>query len=267
MRWLIPFLVAVCSTWSLSAQVVGIGYYDLDGLYDTSEALFYNDSAYTPTGSKRWSEERYERKIANTAAVIDSMALPIVGLFGVETDEVLRDVVRSSSLDYCSVHRTRNSLDGLDFALLYFGDQLFVERVEAQREMLIVAATLSDNTPLTIILTRNGDDTVDYLSRTPHDQMVVVMGMIYPGQIDRLGYANLFADREARGEGNYCIDRGYVMHDRIATNRNEKFLKSAVFITPWLLTPNLEAPLPTFDKRTYKGGYSNFLPIFTYICL
>ncbi|MFI3324081.1 MAG: hypothetical protein SNI45_01500 [Rikenellaceae bacterium] len=265
-RHLLLFVILFCYV-QLSAQVVGIGYYDLDGLYDTREALFYNDSAYTPEGSKRWSEERYERKVKNTAAVIDSMALPIIGLFGLETDEVLRDIVRSSSLDYCSVHRTRNSFDGLDFALLYFGDQLFVERVEAQRDMLIIVASLADNSPFTIILTRNGDDTVDYLAHSSHEEMVVVMGMIYQNHINKLGYTNLLAQYESRSLGNYSIDRGYVMHDRIATNRKEKFLKSGVFITPWLLTPNHEAPLPTFDKNTYKGGYSKFLPIFSYICL
>ncbi len=264
---LLAILFALSALADLSAQALGVGYYDLDGLYDTREALLYDDSAYTPSGAKGWSEERYERKIRNTAAVIDSMALPIVGLFGVESGAVLGDIVRACSLDYCSLHRTRNSFDGLDFALLYYGDQLFVEDVEVQRNMLVIWATLSCQTPITILLTRSGEDTVDYLADASLDEMVVVMGSIRQSYIDKLGYVNLLEEHEAQGHGNYYTSRGYVMRDRIATNRNEKILKSGVFITPWLLTSNRRRPLPTFDRGSYKGGYSNFLPIFTYISL
>ncbi len=265
-RALLVAILLLVALSNLRAQPLGVGYYDLDGLYDTTEALFYNDTPYTPSGSKNWTQERYERKIDNTAAVIDSMALPIVGLYGVENVDVVRDIVRSSSLDYSSVHRTRNSLDGQDFALLYFGDKLFIDKVDTQRDMLVVEATLSDmSTTITIILSRNGRDTREYLRDNPRTNLVVILGAISQFEIDKMGYTNLLKSNEQSGHGNYCSYRGYMMHDRIATNKIEKILKSGIYITPWLLTPDKQRPLPTFDKSSYKGGYSKFLPIFTYI--
>ncbi len=264
-RRLLLALFSLIGTSQLLAQPLGVGYYDLDALYDTAESPFYNDTPYTAEGSKKWNNERYARKISNTAALIDSMALPIVGLFGVENQEVLRDIIRHSQQDYSSVHRTRNSLDGLDFALLYYGDQLFVESVETMRDMLIIDCTLSDESPLMIILSRNGEDTAEYLEDLQPTQMVLVMGKITSRQIRKMNYTNLFAQHEAQGQGNYGIYRGYVMHDRIATNKNEKILKSGIYITPWLLNHDKQRALATYHKDIYEGGFSNFLPIFTYI--
>ena len=59
----------------------GIVYWDLDHLYDTVPALFYNDTDYTPSGRLAWDTERYRRKIRHTAAVIDSMRMPLVALW------------------------------------------------------------------------------------------------------------------------------------------------------------------------------------------
>ena len=58
---------------ALAQPRIGIAYCDLDHLYDTIPALFYDDSDYTPGGRLAWDTERYRRKIARTAAVIDSM--------------------------------------------------------------------------------------------------------------------------------------------------------------------------------------------------
>ena len=103
-------------------RTVGIAFYDVDRLYDTLPALFYDDEEYTPRGRLRWTAERYARKIRNTAAVIDSMALPVVALRGVENERVVHDLAAACRGDYSYLHRTLNTLDGLDFALLYYGD-------------------------------------------------------------------------------------------------------------------------------------------------
>ena len=50
---------------------LGIALYDVDRLYDTIPSKFYDDRDYTPSGSLGWSADRYARKIANTAAVLD----------------------------------------------------------------------------------------------------------------------------------------------------------------------------------------------------
>lgn len=117
-------LLALCAA-TAAAQSVGIAYYDVDHLYDTIPALFYDDSDYTPEGRLAWDTERYRRKIDGTAAVIDSMSLPIVALWGVENEAVVRDLAAACRGDYVYLHRTLNTLDGMDFALLYHGDRFF----------------------------------------------------------------------------------------------------------------------------------------------
>ena len=98
----------------------GIAFYDVDRIYDTLPALFYDDEEYTPQGRRHWDTERYRRKIRNTAAVIDSMGLEIVALWGVENEAVVRDLVTSCRGDYSYIHRTLNTLDGTDFAQLTY---------------------------------------------------------------------------------------------------------------------------------------------------
>ncbi len=258
-------ILMLISVNTLFAQRVDVGYYDLDKLYDTIPSKFYDDTDYTPDGKYSWNSERYFRKLENMVAVIDSMALPIIGLYGVENEGVVRDLVMRSDQDYSYIHRTRNSLDGMDFALLYYGDKLFVENVESFRNMVVVKASLHDDTPIIIILSRNGQDTIEYLNQNSFDSLIIVLGNIYQNEIDKMNFTNPLKAKESRGEGNYCATRGWVMHDRIAVNQSEKILKSAVFITPWLLNPSTRTPLTTFSGTNYIGGFGKYLPIFIYI--
>ena len=66
----------------------------------TIPALFYDDSDYTPGGRLAWDTERYRRKIARTAAVIDSMRMPLVALWSVENEAVVRDIAAACRGDY-----------------------------------------------------------------------------------------------------------------------------------------------------------------------
>lgn len=103
----------------------GFAFYDADRLYDTLPSPFYDDADFTPQGRLKWDTERYRSKIRRTAAVIDSIALPLVALYGVENERVVRDLAAACRGDYSYLHRTLNTLDGLDFALLYYGDRFF----------------------------------------------------------------------------------------------------------------------------------------------
>lgn len=44
------------------AKVGCIGFYNLENLFDTEDDPLINDSEYTPTGSKLWTEELYQKK-------------------------------------------------------------------------------------------------------------------------------------------------------------------------------------------------------------
>lgn len=54
-------------------------------------------------------------------------------------------MVRASDLPYSYVHRTLNTLDGMDFALLYYADRFFTERIETGYGYLCVEGTLDGN--------------------------------------------------------------------------------------------------------------------------
>lgn len=263
---LISLLLVVLGAAPIFSQPIGVGFYDVDRLYDTIPSLFYNDGDFTPSGRNKWDSERYERKVAHIAQVVDSMALPILGLFGIESEEVVRDLIAQCESDYCYIHRTRNSLDGMDFALLYFGDVFVCEEVEDQRNLLIVEGELLHNSqPLRVVLSRNGDDAVDLIEDLSDDRLTIVLGSIYHDQISEVGYHNPLLSWENRGRGNYMSYRGWMMYDRVAVRDKEKILKSGVYITKWLLTYDGQSPLATLDKEGYKGGYSRYLPIYTYI--
>ncbi|MBQ1222096.1 MAG: hypothetical protein IIX78_06100, partial [Alistipes sp.] len=127
-----------------------MAYYDVDRLCDTLPSLFYYDP-YTPDGPNRWNTARYRHKVEQVAAVIDSMGLEIVALYGVENEAVVRDIVRSSRQDYSYYHTTLNASDGMDFALLYYGDKLEVVETEAGPRSLRIEARIRRDT-VTLLL-------------------------------------------------------------------------------------------------------------------
>lgn len=49
---------------SYGQRPIGIAFYDVDRIYDTVPALFYDDADYTPEGRLHWTAERYARKSA-----------------------------------------------------------------------------------------------------------------------------------------------------------------------------------------------------------
>ena len=95
---------------ALAQPRIGIAYCDLDHLYDTIPALFYDDSDYTPGGRLAWDTERSRRKIARTAAVIDSMRMPLVALWSVENEAVVRDIAAAwATTATCTKRSTRST--------------------------------------------------------------------------------------------------------------------------------------------------------------
>ena len=249
----------------LSAQPrVGFAYYDVDRAYDTSASPFYDDKDYTPDGRKHWTTERYTRKIENLAAVIDSMALPIVALYGIENEEVVRDVVSSCKGDYSYIHRTLNRLDGMDFALLYYGDVLFVQNVEVGLDYMLVEAAIADR-EFALLLTHRSrmlKHLVAQLQEQSPKRLIVVAGNLYGNEHSQLGLNDATAAAEDAGHGNTVYRNKWRMFDRILTDKRLES-RCDVFARRWLLDRN-GAPKSTFDREGYVGGISRKLPIFCY---
>lgn len=255
-------LLALCLSTALYGQA-GFVYYDVDRLYDTIPSPFYNDNDYTPQGRYRWSGERYRAKVQDIAALIDSLAQPIVALYGVENEQVVRDLTTALKGDYTFLHRTLNTLDGMDFALLYYGDRLIPYACHTARRTLHVEATIDRDTVSILLSADRATLTAmlqDEQERHPHRRFLVagpLQGFNASGYrlIDRM-------ERAARsGHGTRHRSSGWQMRDRIFTSPEIGSEAGEVFIRCWLLDPESGTPLPTYRDGRYRGGRSINLPI------
>jgi predicted extracellular nuclease len=70
--------------------------YNVENLFDTVDAPQFQDEDFTPGGIKRWTYERYEKKLDDLSRVILSIPereMPaIIGLAEVENRNVLSDL-------------------------------------------------------------------------------------------------------------------------------------------------------------------------------
>lgn len=100
--------------------------YNVENLFDTLHSQGCNDTEFTPTGSKQWSEPKYWGKLSRIGRVIAAVGgetpPDLVALIEVENDSVVSNLTRRTKLrrlgyDYIITH----SLDtrGINVALLY----------------------------------------------------------------------------------------------------------------------------------------------------
>ncbi|MCQ2344575.1 MAG: endonuclease/exonuclease/phosphatase family protein [Paludibacteraceae bacterium] len=129
--------------------------YNVENLFDTRHDTLKNDTAFTPTGEKRWTESRLRTKIHNIMQVISAQdELPaIVGLCEIENDSILTRMTtnRYARLNYGFVHHESSDARGIDVALLYRKDLFTVDTsftaniANAPRGMLYVRGHLRGN--------------------------------------------------------------------------------------------------------------------------
>lgn len=258
------FIMLAHSASAQSGGVVGVAYYDVDALYDTIPSRFYNDKNYTPEGRYKWDSQRYRQKVEHIAQVIDSLHMPIVALYGVENEEVVRDITATVREDYAYIHRTQDFSLGLDFALLYYGDVFFPEKVTSHHNALCIDGYIGD-CPVTIIINNNSSSLGVLLNRNEYkveDRAIIVLGKQRAESTSRWQLSDVMSEAEAAGRGTVVYYDRWQMRHRIATNiRNIE--QCNVYIKEWLL--DMEGrPKPTFRGSKYYGGYSTSLPIYIY---
>ncbi len=250
----------------VAPRPVGFGYYDVDRIYDTVPALFYNDGDYTPDGRYRWNSERYACKIRNTAAVVDSMALPFVALWGVENEAVVRDLVSASAGDYSYLHRTLNALDGLDFALLYYGDRFFPDFVEDGRRYLYVEGLMDDERVgmLLVADARMARWVIGDLRETRRGVKLLVAGRSEGVDAAAFGLRDAQSAALRAGRGTVRSRGRWRMRDRILVDTAFCLRRGDVYARRFLIDGQSGAPFATFSRGLYRGGYSYSLPVFVY---
>ena len=260
-------ILVLASLAAAAKSPVGIVFYDVDRIYDTIPALFYDDADYTPEGRYGWNSERYHRKIRNTAAVIDSMALDIVALWGVENEQVVRDLSAACREAYTYLHRTLNTLDGMDFALLFFADRFAPERVETGRRYLYVEGECEGRT-LGLVLcgdARTSEWLVADLREEHPGVPLVVMGRVGRIPAGRFGLRDATARAEKVGRGNIRRAGRWEMRDRMLVDTLLDSSDADVFARRYLVDQKSGNPLRTYSRGVYRGGYGYSLPVFVYI--
>ncbi len=108
----------------------GIGFYNLENLFDTVHDEGKNDNEYLPDGSNKWGELKYSHKLKNMARALADMGtdrLPDVGCAAIGVSEVenahcLTDLCNQEPLkarNFQFVHIEGPDKRGVDCALLY----------------------------------------------------------------------------------------------------------------------------------------------------
>lgn len=160
----------VCTAKNQNNQTVyGIGFYNLENLFDTCHDEGKNDYEFLAEGSYKWTGLKYTHKLHNLARVLSEIGtdeLPgtgcaAIGVAEVENAKCLEDLCNEASLkarNYRFVHVEGPDQRGVDCALLYnpalytvrdvklvpYIYKLPQDSMRATRGFLVVSGTLAD---------------------------------------------------------------------------------------------------------------------------
>ena len=111
-------------------NVYGIGFYNLENLFDTCHDEGKNDYEYLAEGTNKWNAKKYESKLANMSKVLAEMGTDmlknvgcaLIGVSEVENARSLADLVAQPPLaarNFKFCHVEGPDKRGVDCALLY----------------------------------------------------------------------------------------------------------------------------------------------------
>lgn len=110
-------------------NVISVGFYNLENLFDTENDTLINDEEFLPNGKRAWTLERYNEKSANMAYVISQIGienvkagLSVLGVSEVENRKVLEDLVAQPFIkdrNYQIIHYDSPDARGVDVAMIY----------------------------------------------------------------------------------------------------------------------------------------------------
>lgn len=109
--------------------------YNVENLFDLVDDPHTRDDDFTPEGSQKWTEDRYQAKLQSVGKVFSGMGHPdLIGLSEVENKTVLTELLDVTSLkkaNYGIVHFDSPDQRGIDVGLLYKSKLFTVLRSEA----------------------------------------------------------------------------------------------------------------------------------------
>ena len=134
MRNLFITLLLVVATTAVAQEkkigVYGVGFYNLENLFDTCHDEGKNDYEYLANGTNKWNAMKYESKLANMSRVLAEMGTDllknigcaIIGVSEVENARALSDLVAQPALaarNFKFCHVEGPDKRGVDCGLLY----------------------------------------------------------------------------------------------------------------------------------------------------
>jgi len=137
-RIVIIILLILALSPPVNGQEFSVMFYNVENLFDTVDDTTRNDEEFLPDGSRRWTANRYNKKISALSRAISAAGewdLPaLIGLCEVENEEVVKDLAFGTILsagNYGVVHTDSPDLRGIDVALLYRHDYFRIAEVRS----------------------------------------------------------------------------------------------------------------------------------------
>lgn len=169
--FIVLLLMLTCITANAQKKfsVYGVGFYNLENLFDITHDEGKNDYQYLPDGANHWNELKYTHKLHNMAKVLSEMGTDVlpnvgcafIGVSEVENAHCLTDLcneppLKERNIQFCHIEGPDHR--GVDCALLYNPALFTVRDVKlvpyvyelpqdsnrATRGFLTVSGTLAD---------------------------------------------------------------------------------------------------------------------------
>ena len=118
-----PIAAPVQKALALTGDSFRIAFYNVENLFDIYDDPITQDSEYLPNSKIQWTQERYDKKLANITKVIEGMGFPsILGMAEIENRKVLEDLVNQPLIkanNYDIAHFDSPDERGIDVAMIY----------------------------------------------------------------------------------------------------------------------------------------------------
>lgn len=120
-------------------------FYNIENFFDLVDDPDVQDEEFTPNGPKKWTQEKYDKKLHNIERVLFDIAAinkdypVVIGVSEVENRNVLEDIVATKKLlpaNYRIVHYDSPEARGVDVAFMYRPDVLKLEGSKAIRTII-----------------------------------------------------------------------------------------------------------------------------------
>lgn len=117
------------AAYAQKAEIVAVGFYNFENLFDTINSPGVNDYEFTPQGSNKYTGDKYKTKLHNLSKVVSELAtdkcpdgVALLGMSEIENRGVLEDFVKQPAVrkrNYQIVHYDSPDRRGVDVGFLY----------------------------------------------------------------------------------------------------------------------------------------------------